>query len=392
MDEFCYNSTQKIGLVLTGGGARAAYQVGALKAIADIVYRPECGNPFPIITGTSAGAINATAIAAGSLEPAKAVDDLYKVWKNFSVEQVFRADFSGLMKNTGRWVRSIFSNQYHKNNQLGLLDNTPLKELLGRVIQFENIQEAIEQKQLSALSVTASGYSTGQSISFFQGEKSLKSWRRYRRCGTRTAINLDHLLASSAIPLLFPAIKINREFFGDGSVRFLAPLSPAIHLGADKILILGVDPVRSPNNNRPTNVHYPSVADIAGHVLDSVFIDSLDSDIERISRVNKTIKLIPEAVRNLQSNLRPIETLTISPSKDLSLLANKHFHHLPRLLRFFFKRIGIGSGEGSTVLSYLLFDSAYTTELLKLGYSDAMQKQVEIEAFFNQSEKSSLPN
>jgi len=276
-----------------------------------------------------------------------------------------------------------FLNDYHRKHRLGLLNNTPLTELLGKVIHYQNIQESIDSGQLHALSVTASGYYSGQSISFFQGHESIKSWRRHRRCGAKAMINKEHLLASSAIPLVFPAIRINREFFGDGSVRFLAPLSPAIHLGADKILIIGVDPIKEEADIRPKNVRYPSTADIAGHVLDSVFVDSLDSDIERIQRVNKTINLIPKAVRDLQSNLRPIETFTISPSKDLSQLASKHFHELPKLIQFFFGRLGIGADEGSTVLSYLLFESAYTQELISLGYADAMKQKEEIKAFFD---------
>ena len=372
----------KIGLVLTGGGARAAFQVGALRAVSDIIYESERGNPYQIITGTSAGAINATVLAAYARSPRLGVKSLQRVWKSFHVEQIFRSDFFGVMRNTGRWVRSAFSNDYHRKHQLGLLNNTPLKALLNRVIHYGNIQEAIDSGHLHALSITASGYSSGQSISFFQGRPELKGWRRYRRCGTRSEINRDHLLASSAIPLVFPAIKINREFFGDGSVRFLAPISPAIHLGADKVLVIGVDPIQE-EVERSKSTQYPSVADIAGHVLDSVFIDSLDSDIERIQRINKTIKLIPQAVRELQSNLRPIETFTISPSKDLSELASKHFGELPKLIQFFFRRMGIGSDEGSTVLSYLLFEAAYTKELIELGYNDAMRQKESIRDFFN---------
>ncbi len=384
MSQVCYNNPDqlKTGLVLTGGGARAAFQVGALRAISDIIYRSECGNPFPIITGTSAGSINATVLAAYARTPRLGIRSLQKVWTNFSVDQIFRSDFIGVARNSGRWLRSIFSTDYHRKHRLGLLNNTPLKELLGRVIHYQNIQESIDCGQLHALSVTASGYYSGESISFFQGNQTIKNWRRYRRCGARTEINQNHLLASSAIPLVFPAVRINNEYFGDGSVRFLSPISPAIHLGADKIMVIGVDPIRDENIARPEEIHYPSTADIAGHVLDSVFIDSLDSDIERIQRVNKTIKLIPQAVRDLQSNLRPIETFTIAPSKDLSQLASKHFYSLPKLIQFFFARLGIGSEEGSTVLSYLLFESAYTQELIELGYADAMRQKDDIKNFF----------
>lgn len=371
-----------MGLVLTGGGARAAFQVGALRAVSDILYETQRNNPYHIITGTSAGAINATVLASYARSPRLGVKSLQKVWRNFSVEQIFRADFWGVMQNTGHWMRNFFSSEYYRRHQLGLFNNAPLKDLLGKVIQYQNIQKAIDSGDLHALSVTATGYTSGQSISFFQGNESIASWRRHRRCGARTQINRNHLLASSAIPMIFPATKINREFFGDGSVRFLAPISPAIHLGADKVLIIGVDPIRD-EVERTKTTHHPSLADIAGHVLDSVFIDSLDSDIERIQRVNKTIKLIPKAVRELQTNLRTIDTFTISPSKDLSDLASKYFHELPRLLQFFFKRIGIGSDEGSTVLSYLLFESAYTNELITMGYSDAMRQKADIQEFFN---------
>ncbi|MCF6194722.1 MAG: patatin-like phospholipase family protein [Kangiellaceae bacterium] len=377
----------KTALVLTGGGARAAYQVGVLKAISKIMLERHCKNPFPIITGTSAGAINAAVLASYAHAPAVGIKSLEKVWKNFSVDQVFRSDFKGVMQNAGRWTKSIFVKDYHKVQQLSLLNNTPLKKLLDRVIHYKNIQKAIDEKHLDALCITASGYASGQSVSFFQAKASLQGWKRHRRIGVRSDIGRKHLIASSAIPLVFPAVKINREFFGDGSVRFLSPLSPAIHLGADKILVVGVDPIRQELERNPDQPFYPTTADIAGHVMDSVFVDSLDSDIEQINRINKMIELIPKAVLSEKSKLKPIKTLSISPSRDLSELSGAHFGELPSIVKFFFRRIGIDDDEGSTVVSYLLFEKAYTQELLDLGFKDAMAMKQEICEFFETSNK-----
>lgn len=381
----CYNAIgqPKTGLVLTGGGARAAYQVGVLRAISKLVFKTRCGNPFPIIAGTSAGAINAAVLGSYAQLPAVGIRSLEKVWQSFTVDKIFRSDIGGMMRNAGRWTKSIFIHDYHKTRQLSLLNNNPLKELLGKVVHYDKIEKAISSGHLDALCITASGYTSGQSVSFFQGKSELHEWKRHRRVGCKTKIERKHLLASSAIPLVFPAVKVNREFFGDGSVRFLSPLSPVIHLGAERILVVGVDPIKEEREHRPNDLFYPTTADIAGHVLDSVFVDSLDSDLERINRINKTLNLIPKEVREKETNLKEIKTLSISPSKDLSELSGKHFHTLPPVVKFFFRRIGIDDDEGSTVLSYLLFESSYTKELIELGYKDAMDMQHSIVGFFD---------
>ncbi|MDQ7051044.1 MAG: patatin-like phospholipase family protein [Enterobacterales bacterium] len=380
----CYNAEgqAKTGLVLTGGGARAAYQVGVLKAVSHLVFKKTCGNPFPIICGTSAGAINATLLACYAKSPAVGIKELERVWRNFSVNQIFYADFFGLLKNSFAWLNAIFRSKPHKSKQVSLLNNKPLKQLLEKVIDFSMLEQALESQSLDALCVTASGYTSGQSVSFFQAKEKIKGWKRHRRVGCKTTLNCKHLMASSAIPLVFPAVQINREFFGDGSVRFLAPLSPAIHLGAERILVVGVDPVKQASERKPNKLIYPTTADIAGHVLDSVFIDSLDSDLERIKRINKTLELIPEKVRQSETQLRPIETLTISPTKDLSDLSSQYFDSLPAMVKFFFRRIGIDDSEGSTILSYLLFEKPYTKDLIELGYQDAMDMSHDIIDFF----------
>ncbi|MGB1062640.1 MAG: patatin-like phospholipase family protein, partial [Ketobacter sp.] len=319
-------------LVLSGGGARAAYQVGVLKAIADIM--PESTrNPFGIISGTSAGAINAVALASHADNFRNAVYNIETVWKAFRPQQVYRSDPVGVFSNAMRWLASLL---FASRNRSSLLDNEPLAELLGRMIRFDNIQEAIDDGFLRAISVTASGYSSGHSVAFFQGSPDISAWKRFQRIGMRTHLNLEHLMASSAIPVVFPAVRINREYFGDGAVRQLAPLSPALHLGARKILVVGVSGNRSaPQVQRPVD-DYPSLAQISGHLMNSIFLDSLEYDVERMERINDMLGVIPPNVRQkYQSSLHPIESLVISPSQCLDRIASKYLHVLPTSIRVF---------------------------------------------------------
>lgn len=373
---------ERIALVLSGGGARAAYQVGVIKAIAELL--PEFkASPFSIICGVSAGAINATVMACSASRFKIGAKRLEHVWANFHSGQIYRSDFLGMTANSLRWLASLARRRHPDTPSPSMLDNNPLRELLKTVVPFNEIAKSINKGDLYAVSVTCSGYNSGESISFFEGHEEIDGWHRYRRSGARTRIQLQHLMASSAIPLVFPAVKINREYFGDGSVRFMAPISPALHLGATKVLIVGVDPVRDVDKSRQAAKGYPTVAEIAGHVMDSVFLDSLDSDMERLKRINNTLSKIPEQVRiDNNINLKPIDTLVIAPSRDLSELSGKHSRSLPRVVRFFFRRIGITGKTGSTILSYLLFESSFTKELIQLGYQDAMHQKAEIRGFF----------
>ena len=365
-------------LVLSGGGARAAYQVGVLKAIADIM--PESTrNPFGIISGTSAGAINAVALASHADNFRNAVYNIETVWKAFRPQQVYRSDPVGVFSNAMRWLASLL---FASRNRSSLLDNEPLAELLGRMIRFDNIQEAIDDGFLRAISVTASGYSSGHSVAFFQGSPDISAWKRFQRIGMRTHLNLEHLMASSAIPVVFPAVRINREYFGDGAVRQLAPLSPALHLGARKILGVGVSGNRSaPQVQRPVD-DYPSLAQISGHLMNSIFLDSLEYDVERMERINDMLGVIPPNVRQkYQSSLHPIESLVISPSQCLDRIASKYLHVLPTSIRVFLHGIGATRSSGSSILSYLLFERRFCQELIALGYHDCMVQAKEIEAF-----------
>ena len=370
----------RTALVLSGGGARGAYQVGVLKALAELLPE-EKTLPFPILCGSSAGAINAAVLACHASRFKVGVRRLEQVWANFTSGQIYRADAWGMTLNRLRWFASLFRPRRLAPSRRSLLDNAPLRRLLKRIIRFDQIESALRQGHLFALSVTCSGYGSGESVSFFEGHPELTSWQRFRRAGARTRIGIDHLLASSAIPLLFPAVKIHREYFGDGSVRFLAPVSPALHLGADRVMIIGVAGTEREERKAMDGHRYPTLAEVAGQVLDSVFLDSLSSDLEQLQRVNQTLERIPEALL-LDLDLRPIETLVISPSRNLASLSGKHTRSLTPVVRFFFRRAGITHRTGSSVLSYLLFEASYTRELIALGHADAMRQKDEILRFF----------
>jgi NTE family protein len=373
----------RVGLILAGGGARAAYQVGVLKAIAEMLPR-ESPNPFPVLCGTSAGAINATTLAIYATRFQEGVRRLNFVWRNFTVNRVFRADTPGVVANGLRWLAALVLGGLGRRNPRALLDRAPLRELLQQTMPCERIQQSIDAGALHALSVTASGYGSGQSVSFFQGVSSLSAWRRSRRVGAAANITIDHLMASSAIPLIFSAVKINREFFGDGSMRQIAPISPALHLGAERVLVVGVRHETPTPATRAENDEYPSLAQIAGHVLNSIFLDSLEADLERLQRINKTISLISaDQLREGGVTLRSVDVLVVAPSEDLEKIAARHAHHLPGSIRFLLRGLGAFNRNGSNLVSYLLFEKPFCRELIDLGYRDAMHRKEEILRFLD---------
>jgi NTE family protein len=372
---------KKIGLVLSGGGARAAYQVGVLKAICRLLPS-DSKNPFQVISGTSAGAINAVALASYSGHYKLGIRSLENIWKNFSSDQVYRTDVKGVFNSSTKFVlNTLFG--YKSGESVSLLDNSPLKGLLNKVIQYENIQKAIDNKDLHAISVTASGYASGESVSFFQAHSSIKNWQRLRRVGLRQRINVDHLLASSAIPAVFPAIKLNREFFGDGAIRQLAPISPALHLGAEKVLVIGVSGTAHKRKQRETMKDYPSMAKIMNHMFNAAFLDSMESDVERLTRINSTLSKIPDHVMIEEGiTLKAVDILEINPSISIDEIAAKHARELPKSLRFFLKGSGTTKTSGAGVLSYLLFERGFCRDLIQQGYDDAMKRKEDILTFF----------
>lgn len=377
---------QKIGLILTGGGSRAAYQVGVLKAIAEFLPR-NAPTPFSIICGTSAGALNAATLAINARQFRKGVNYLLNVWKNFHVGEVYRSDVVGVFQNSSRWLVGLIFSSFgiNKLNHVSLLDNAPLVELLEQTLPCEKIQESIDCGVLHALSITASGYGSGQSVTFYQGAKEIKPWKRARRVGVPMQIEIQHLLASSAIPFIFPAVHIHREHFGDGSMRQLAPISSALHLGAERVLVVGMGSGGYDEDGARRNRidEYPSLAQIAGHALDSIFLDSMEVDLERLQRINHTVSQIPEEIRP-RINLRHVDVLVISPSQPLEKIAEHHLHGLPWTIRILLRMVGVMRKRGANLVSYLLFDKAYCRALIDLGYNDAMQRRAEIMAFLEQ--------
>ena len=366
-------------LVLTGGGARAAYQVGVLNAIRELRGK-RAGNPFPILCGTSAGAINATALAVHASDFGRAVRHIDRIWRGLHVQDVYRVDPAALLGSGMRWGSALFTGWMVRQTPRALLDNAPLQDLLGRVLDLAAIDPAIKRGDLHAVSVTASGYSTGESLAFFQGAIDILPWRRAQRLGVRSELRIEHLMASSALPFVFPAVKIHREFFGDGSMRQLAPVSPAIHLGADRILVIGAG--RTAEEGRVRVERYPSPAQIAGHALSSIFLDTLEVDLESLARINDTVGRLSAAQRKAAGiPFRPIETLVIQPSQRLDTIAGRHAASLPALLRTVLRGLGTLRREGSTLLSYLLFEPGYTRALIELGYHDAMARAPEVRRF-----------
>ena len=386
------------GLLLTGGGARAAYQVGVLEAVADI--RRDCRvdpavNPFPIITGTSAGAINASALACGADDFDAAVRGVAGVWHNFHAQQVYRADSLGVLRTGASWLTLLSVGwllaRWRRLKPRSLLDNAPLLELLRNLVPLERLPQLVAQGHVQALAVTASSYTSGEHVTFFEGAPRLQPWLRSQRFSVRDRISHQHLLASSAIPFVFPAtaLQVNgrTEFFGDGSMRQSAPVAAAIHLGAERILVVGAGRMHEPRDDSRLAplASYPSLAQIAGHTLSNIFLDALAVDVERVRRINHTVGLVPPQARQ-DSGLRQIDLLVIAPSQRIDAIAARHVRDLPPPIRTLLGGVGVtadrGDVKGAVLASYLLFEAGFTRELMALGRGDAQQQRSQICTFF----------
>lgn len=384
------------GLILTGGGARAAYQVGVLAAIAQL--RRDAGathsNPFPIISGTSAGAINASTLACHADDFDGAVDGLVHLWQGLHVENIYRADAFEAVKSGARWLSMLSLGwaiaQWTRSRPRSLLDNRPLRELLTRYLDMDRIETMLGGGHLRALALTGSSYTSGQHVTFFQTHHHVVPWLREQRMAVQSRLTLNHLMASSAIPFIFPAELVELEgvpeWFGDGSMRQSAPISPAVHLGAERILVIGAGRMKEPEGRRTAaSDAHPSMAQIAGHALSNIFLDALAVDVERLRRINRTLALLPHETR-MATALRSIELLVIAPSRRLDDLAGEHQASLPQSVRAMLRAFGVsGKGRttsGSALVSYLLFEPSFVNELINLGMSDTLAKRAEVQRFF----------
>ncbi len=379
------------GLVLTGGGARAAYQVGVLYQIAKWLWDEGATHflqPFSILSGTSAGAINAAGLACAGSNFFESVEAMVDTWENFTASQVYDVKSLGGVKGNAKWMTALSLGLMLRKKPKSLLDNSPLADLLNNFLHLRRLDEALESGALRALAVSASSYSSGHHVTFFQAHEQIEPWVRTQRVAKQDRITVSHLLASAAIPFIFPSIPLQYddriEFFGDGSMRQLAPISPAIHLGATRVLIIGAAQLERSTmfgGQLPSNT-YPTMAQIAGHAMASIFLDSLAVDIERLMRVNKTLALLPQDIAE-KTPLKPVRLLVIAPSQRIDEIAAKHVRILPKAVQHMLISNGNSEARSAALASYLLFEAPYTRELIRLGIADTIAQKREVFEFFN---------
>ena len=382
-----------LGLAMTGGGARGAYQAGVLKRIGEIKRIKIDGNPFSIIGGASAGAINGSALAAGADDVVQATTVLAQLWANLKPSDVFHCDLLSQTRNSLVWILDLsFGGVIGGGNARSLLDATPLRYFLGKHLNCDLIQDNIRRKHLYALAISATNYNSGKSYLFIQGAKGHPMWNRSRRVTLATKITIEHVCASAAIPLVFQPIRLKTArgtaFFGDGCLRLQQPLSPIIRLGAEKILAIGVRGENLEQREDSADQKDPSLAQIMGVILNVMFLDHLATDIEHLDRLNQL--LVEGHISHLGvpgcERMRPITTLLLTPSVNLTAIAEQHQKDMPYLIQYFVNSLGRDAASCSDLMSYLLFTSKYTRDLIALGYYDASQRIDEIESYLYSSE------
>ncbi|WP_322043827.1 patatin-like phospholipase family protein [Paraburkholderia sp. J67] len=396
----------RLALVMMGGGARAAYQAGALRALAELAAQAEPARraiPFTVICGTSAGAINATSIASHADQFLSGAQRLVEVWAQLSADQVYRTDWPGIAASGARWLGALAFGwatfgMTARRAPRTLFDNAPLARFLGHTLDFHRIEQMLDRRVLHALAVTALSYSSGRHLTFYQASEPIRAWRRAQRTARMVELTPAHLLASAAIPYVFPAVRLEldgrHEYFGDGSIRQIAPLSPAIHFGAERIVVIGAnasapEAAAGPEVSaaRPDLDVYPSLAQVGQQVLASVFLDAIGADIERIEHVNRMVQHLPHTIEP-ESGWRHVDVLAIGPSERIELIAARHLRQLPLSVRMLLGAVGGNRASGAAFASYLLFERAFTEELIELGYRDTLAKSDVLLTWLKQSSES----
>ncbi|UCG88742.1 MAG: patatin-like phospholipase family protein [Gemmatimonadota bacterium] len=366
-----------LALVLSGGGARASYQVGVLAAITERVPELEA----PILTGVSAGAINATSLASSPGSFSSAVGTLRREWKGLTADNVYCVRPTSIVRSSFRWLLRVLLRRRSGPGVLrGLMDMTPLRQFLSETLVLDGIARNVAAGRLDAVALSATSYTTGRTITFVQGHENVPVWERALRAAVRTELRLDHVLASAAIPIVFAAVKLEDGFYGDGSVRQTAPLAPAIHLGARRLIAISMRMPRGPVAPSVPIGDYPAAAEVVSLLFNAVFLDSIDADAERLERVNQLVAALP-AGQASPGGLRKVDLLLLRPSRDLGALAKGHETKLPSLVRFAVQGMGGRRARGSDLVSYLMFEPSYTETLMDLGYSDASAQWPRIEEF-----------
>jgi NTE family protein len=372
--------TGGLALVMSGGGARATYQVGFLRWLAR--HYPDL--KIPILTGVSAGAINAAYLANHRGSFRKKVEDLAEIWAEITTDHVFRVDPISIARNVISWgARLVMGRASRIIRAYSLVDASPFGALLEALLQpvgsqLVGIQKNLDRGELRAIAITTSSYSTGQSITWVQGED-VTLWERGHRKALASTLTLDHILASASLPIFFPAVLINGHWYGDGEIRMTAPLSPAIHLGADRILAIATRYGRSPEEaDRPSIDHYPPPVQVIGALFNAIFLDVFDYDALRLERINQLVVNLPEEKR---AGMRPIKLLLLRPSRDMGMLAGRFESRLPCAFRFMTRGLGTLETRSNDILSLLMFQPDYLKALLDLGYADAEARKDEIAAF-----------
>lgn len=370
--------SKRLGLLMTGGGARAAYQVGVVRAIYEILGKKN--NLFDVISGNSAGGINSVYLAANAENWDVSTHNLQQLWVNLRPEYVYdlrkrTVTDIGMKLVSGTILAGLTPMAGTVNH---LLDTTPLKKLVLKEVDFTHIGRNIRNKNLYGVSLSTTNYNSGSNVVFYEGNEEVKDWARSDRFSNRCELKIEHMMASSAIPVFFPPVQIGQSWYGDGCIRQTTPLSPCIHLGADKIIAIGV---RHPHDQEtmksmamsPTS--NPTIGQVVGIMMNAIFLDSLDSDVERLRRINE---LIAEGTHR---ELKQVPVLLIRPSRDLGKMSSNITTELPPILRYLLKGIGVSDHEGLDLLSYLAFDESYTRPLISLGYEDAYKMKDEILRF-----------